>query len=48
MVKVEPYKQKALCKLLSWRTYYYHGAFTHNVKSMLNKNIGGILGGTQC
>jgi hypothetical protein len=24
------------------------GAFTPNVKSMLIKNLGGILGGTQC
>jgi hypothetical protein len=48
MVKAQPYTQKALCKLLSLGTYYYHGAFTHNVKSMLNENLGGILGGTRC
>ncbi len=26
----------------------YNGAFTLDVKSMLNENLGGILGGTQC
>jgi hypothetical protein len=26
---------------------YYNGAFTLDVKSMLNVNLGGILGGTQ-
>jgi hypothetical protein len=26
----------------------YHGAFTLDVKSVLNENLGGILGGTQC
>jgi type IV secretory pathway VirB6-like protein len=25
-----------------------YGAFTHVVKSVLNENLGGILGGTQC
>jgi hypothetical protein len=25
-----------------------NGAFTVDVKSMLNENLGGILGGTQC
>jgi len=25
-----------------------NGAFTFDVKSMVNKNLGGILGGTQC
>jgi hypothetical protein len=25
-----------------------YGAFTLNVKSVLNENLGGILGGTQC
>jgi hypothetical protein len=25
-----------------------YGAFTLDVKSMLNENIGGILGGSQC
>ncbi len=25
-----------------------YGAFTLDVKSMLNENLGGILGGTQC
>jgi hypothetical protein len=29
----------------SWLTY---GAFTLDVKSMLNVNLDGILGGTQC
>jgi hypothetical protein len=33
------YKPSNLC------TY---GAFTPDVKSVLNKNLGGILGGTQC
>jgi len=29
--------------------YHSHGAFTLDVKSLLNeKNLGGILGGTQC
>jgi hypothetical protein len=26
----------------------YNGVFTLDVKSMLNENLGGILGGTQC
>jgi hypothetical protein len=26
----------------------YNGAFTLDVKSVLNENLGGILGGTQC
>jgi hypothetical protein len=26
----------------------HNGAFTLDVKSMLNVNLGGILGGTQC
>ncbi len=26
----------------------YYGAFTLDVKSTLNENLGGILGGTQC
>jgi hypothetical protein len=25
-----------------------YGAFTLDVKAMLNENLGGILGGTQC
>jgi hypothetical protein len=25
-----------------------NGAFTFDVKAMLNENLGGILGGTQC
>ncbi len=34
-------------------THYIHGyrsygAFTLDVKSVLNENLGGILGGTQC
>jgi hypothetical protein len=28
-----------------WQPY---GAFTLDVKSVLNENLGGILGGTQC
>ncbi len=28
--------------------YLYNGAFTLDVKSVLNENLGGILGGTQC
>jgi len=28
--------------------YHSHGAFTLDVKSVLNDNLGGILGGTQC
>jgi len=27
---------------------YTYGAFTLDVKSVLNENLGGILGGTQC
>jgi hypothetical protein len=27
---------------------YIYGAFTLDVKSVLNENLGGILGGTQC
>jgi hypothetical protein len=34
-----PYKPSNLC------TY---GAFTPDVKVVLNENLGGILGGTQC
>ncbi len=26
----------------------YDGAFTLDVKSVLNENLGGVLGGTQC
>jgi hypothetical protein len=28
--------------------YPTYGAFTLDVKSLLNKNLGGILGGMQC
>jgi hypothetical protein len=28
--------------------YVSNGAFAHDVKSMLNENLGGILDGTQC
>jgi hypothetical protein len=28
--------------------YLYNGAFTLDGKSVLNENLGGILGGTQC
>jgi hypothetical protein len=28
--------------------YVPNGAFTLDVKSMLNEDLGGILGGTQC
>jgi hypothetical protein len=28
--------------------YNNNGAFTLDVKSVLNENLGGILGGTQC
>jgi hypothetical protein len=31
----------------SLRVYSTYGAFTLDVKSMLNENLGGILGGTQ-
>jgi hypothetical protein len=30
------------------RIYYVYGAFTLDVKSVLNENLGGILGGMQC
>jgi hypothetical protein len=29
-------------------TWIYYGAFTLDVKSVLNENLGGILGGMQC
>jgi hypothetical protein len=29
------------------KVYLYNGAFTLDVKSMLNENLGGILGSTQ-
>jgi hypothetical protein len=46
-------KKKNPCKVdrYSWGSYlsmYYDVAFTLNVKSMLNENLGGILGGTKC
>ncbi len=28
--------------------FHYYGAFTLDVKSMLNENVGGILDGTEC
>ncbi len=28
--------------------HYNYGAFTLDVKSVLNENLGGILGGMQC
>jgi hypothetical protein len=31
-----------------WLIELTYGAFTLDVKSMLNENLGGILGGTQC
>ncbi len=31
-----------------WLIGLTYGAFTLDVKSMLNENLGGILGGTQC
>ncbi len=33
---------------LGLTSYGSYGAFTLDVKSMLNENLGGILGGTQC
>ncbi len=30
------------------QTNFYNGAFTLDVKSVLNENLGHILGGTQC
>jgi hypothetical protein len=30
------------------KVYLYNGAFTLDVISMLNENLGGIVGGTQC
>jgi hypothetical protein len=42
-------KKKNLDQNLHWiTTTYIYGAFTLDVKSMLNGNLGGILGGTQC
>ncbi len=29
-------------------THTSYGSFTHDVKSMLSENLGGILGGNQC
>jgi hypothetical protein len=37
--------EPAVTYLLTCLSY---GAFTLDVKSMLNENLGGILGGTQC
>jgi len=34
--------------LCLWPEYNVHGAFTLDVKSVLNENLGGIQGGTQC
>jgi hypothetical protein len=37
--------------LIHWLGFFQwipHGAFTLDVKSVLNENLGGILGGTQC
>jgi hypothetical protein len=31
-----------------WLIELTYGAFTLSVKSVLNENLGGILGGTQC
>ncbi len=31
-----------------YKTKRLYGAFTLDVKSMLNENLGGILGGTKC
>jgi hypothetical protein len=28
--------------------FHYYGAFTLDVKSVLNENLGGILDGTEC
>jgi hypothetical protein len=33
---------------LGFCKYTSYGAFTLDVKSVLNENLGGILGGTQC
>jgi hypothetical protein len=40
----------ALMTHLKVKTLFYssNGAFTLEVKSLLNENLGGILGGTQC
>jgi hypothetical protein len=32
----------------TWDAYHIYGAFTLDVKSILNENLGGILGGMQC
>ncbi len=37
-----------LLHFLSKRPLVIGGAFTLDIKSMLNENLGGILGGTQC
>jgi hypothetical protein len=42
LLQIIVYKPLLLCELL------YNGTFTLEVKSMLNENLGGILGGTQC
>jgi hypothetical protein len=43
-------KKKNLQSRYLWGSYLsmYYVAFTLNVKSMLNENLGGILGGTKC
>jgi hypothetical protein len=37
-----------LLLLLKFPLFIIYGAFTLNVKSVLNDNLGSILGGTQC
>jgi hypothetical protein len=33
---------------VGWAVLDFYGAFTLDVKSVLNENLRGILGGTQC
>jgi hypothetical protein len=37
-----------LVPIHSGHEIWLNGAFTHDVKSVLNENLGGILGGMQC
>ncbi len=49
----EPYQSNCLVKVYPRKgglggCCVSYGAFTLDVKSVLNENLGGILGGTQC
>jgi hypothetical protein len=53
MQETTHYKEKNCMKEAAWPPHSFlvlkiYGAFTLDVKSMFNENLGGILGGTQC